>query len=101
MSDNNNYKKYQEEQRKQFEDICAQCGVCCGSHDGDPCALLVYNENTQTYFCNNYEARLGKQKTITGKEFTCVSVHEMIKTDTLRLHCAYRKNLSSSKKIEV
>ncbi|MDD5668928.1 MAG: hypothetical protein PHE58_02705 [Candidatus Omnitrophica bacterium] len=71
-------KLYQEKLKKQqerHESLCRRCGACCGVLDGDPCVNLQKNADN-TYFCRIYETRLGKQKTVSGKEFTCVLIRE-------------------------
>ena len=71
-----------------FESVCKRCGLCCGA-DSDPCCNLVKLEDG-THFCDDYENRLGPQKTVSGKTFNCVSIREHITNDTLRIECAYR-----------
>ena len=73
---------------KDFEDICAKCGICCGAIDTDPCVNLKKNDLAK-YYCQTYANRLGPQKTLSGKTFTCITIRELIKQGALRLECAY------------
>ena len=73
---------------KEFEDICIQCGQCCGSLDV-PCRNLVKVSN-EKYVCKDYENRLGRQKTVSGFTFRCVLIREHIANNTLRPNCPYR-----------
>lgn len=87
------YKKYvktMEDAQGVFESKCKRCGLCCGSQDGDPCAYLLKNDNG-TYDCKVYSDRIGYRKTVSGKNFYCVSIRELIKTDSLRPDCGYRE----------
>jgi len=62
---------------KEFEDLCSRCGACCGAYDGDPCAHLR-NDGKSKYYCDIYSHRLGKRKTVSGEEFECVPIREIL-----------------------
>ncbi len=87
--DSTGYEKYARGQEEEFESICKRCGECCGSLD-DPCRNLVKLPDG-TYFCRDYANRLGRQKTVSGSSFRCVSIREHISLATLRQNCAYRQ----------
>jgi len=86
--ENTVYKQFLQEKDQKFESICKRCGECCGSLD-DPCTNLQENGDG-TYLCNGYDDRLGPQKTVSGNEFTCVSIREHIAHKSLRQNCSYR-----------
>jgi uncharacterized cysteine cluster protein YcgN (CxxCxxCC family) len=73
-----------------YESLCRRCGKCCGAGEVDPCANLHEAEDG-TFVCAVYETRLGKQKTVSGREFNCVLVREVLQHDGALLDCAYRK----------
>jgi hypothetical protein len=84
------YLKKQEELLSRYEARCARCGACCGVTDGDPCASLQ-KSGDGTYFCKAYAARLGAQKTVSGKSFTCVPIRAVLKYESPHPGCAYVK----------
>ena len=84
------YLEKQKELQKSYEARCQRCGACCGAYDGDPCSNLG-EDAMNTYYCREYEARLGLQKTISGKTFTCVPIREVLKFDSVHLLCVYRR----------
>ena len=88
--DNVRYAAYQNDKLNDFEAKCKCCGRCCGAEDGDPCENLVRNFGT-SYYCKIYDLRLGLQKTVSGKIFSCVSIGELIRRGSLREACAYKK----------
>ena len=65
------------EQADYHESLCVRCGQCCGSHDPDPCANLGKDEQGRCY-CRVYENRLGAQKTVSGKNFSCVLIRDIV-----------------------
>lgn len=87
--DSKKYLKYTSLKESEFEAVCKKCGQCCGALD-DPCRNLVKLPGGGTYFCRDYMNRLGPQKTVSGKEFNCVSIRTHIGQGTLRAGCAYR-----------
>ncbi|MDD4203456.1 MAG: hypothetical protein PHQ52_08320, partial [Candidatus Omnitrophica bacterium] len=82
------YEKHCNDLQKKYEDICIQCGVCCGANDGDPCEHLE-KIGPKKYFCKIYDHRLGLQKTVSGKIFTCTTIRELIKNGAIRIECQY------------
>jgi len=86
--DSEKYIKCASEQEDKFELICRRCGECCGALD-DPCVNLVKAETSNRWFCKEYNNRFKRQKTVSGKSFTCVSIREHIRNGTLRPNCAY------------
>lgn len=57
----------------------AVCGAGCakGLSNGDPCVNLE-EEAGGRYRCRAYEGRLGTQKTVSGRTFTCVSARDAL-----------------------
>lgn len=86
--DSEKYKKYALDKEEEFESLCKRCGECCGSLD-EPCQNLVKKDDG-TFFCRDYENRLGPQKTVSGKAFNCVLIRGHVSRDSLRPNCAYR-----------
>ena len=91
MSDNDNYPQPNDEQLDAFELLCTRCGACCGSEDGDPCVHLQFDEELSVYYCDDYENRLGPQKTRNGLIFNCVPIIENIKRGAYHQNCSYRR----------
>lgn len=87
---NNGYITHQEKQFRIYEDRCRRCGLCCGAEDGDPCINLVKNIDGK-YSCKVYENRIGQQKTLSGKVFSCVPMKQVIMYSGTRPGCAYSK----------
>lgn len=83
---------YNEKMQKLFldhESKCLRCGCCCGAEDGDQCANLKKGHDG-LYACNVYENRFGMQKTLSGKEFMCVPIRNIIfKSWTGSWKCPY------------
>ena len=78
-----------------FEDICVRCGACCGAYDGDPCEHLKKNGDG-TYYCEDYENRLGTHYTIHKVKIECVSIKKKLQLDESWIGdelCAYKKLL--------
>lgn len=79
------------EREESYEAVCVRCGACCGAYDGDPCARLR-KDATGAFFCDDYDNRLGPQKTVGGKRFNCVYVKDIMRYrwqgDS---RCAYKK----------
>jgi len=85
--DNADYEKYLKEQAADYESLCKRCGECCGA-DNDPCANLVM-EGPAKYVCRVYDQRLGSQKTVSGKSFTCVPIRDNINRGFSNPKCLY------------
>lgn len=82
------YIKKQEEDLARHESLCRQCGECCGAYGSDPCSNLVKRPEGG-YYCKNYKDRLGVQKTVSGKVFTCVTIRDVQKRDIYYSGCGY------------
>jgi hypothetical protein len=83
------YQQKQREHAGEHESLCRRCGACCGAYDGDPCVNLEKTADNR-YFCKVYNARLGLQKTVSGKSFTCVLIRENLKKSPLPFpRCPY------------
>lgn len=92
MNDDKKYILATDEKLKKHEDICLNCGRCCGSEDGDPCIFLKKHSNGK-YFCDTYETRLGPKKTIHGYSFNCVPIEKAIReSNSVPMSCPYRQN---------
>ncbi|MDD5427640.1 MAG: hypothetical protein PHI58_00165 [Candidatus Omnitrophica bacterium] len=85
------YKKKQDDWQRDFESLCLRCGKCCGS-DGDPCANLAKAADGR-YTCKVYDRRLGAQKTVSGRDFTCVPIGEVLKKGMPNSLCGYMRKL--------
>ncbi len=87
---------YLEQKEKTKEGLCKRCGGCCGAFD-DPC-LHLKKKRANIYHCEIYDKRFGDRETITGDEFTCVMVKEIINTHWKNEHlCAYKDTLKHLK----
>lgn len=82
------YIQKQYEELQEYEALCLRCGACCGIHDSDPCSNLV-KDASGSYFCRDYDNRLGIQTTVSGKTFTCVQIRDLLKFDLPYSGCAY------------
>jgi len=92
VMDKEKYEANQKEKFLKFEAICKRCGACCGSEDTEPCINLAREAKTGTYYCKDYENRIGLQKTASGKPFHCIPIRELIAHNLLRPNCAYRNS---------
>ena len=81
------YLRKQDEWAKAFEALCLRCGECCGIKN-DPCSNLAMTQDGKC-ICNVYDKRIGSQKTISGKAFTCVPIGEVIKKGQPNRSCGY------------
>lgn len=91
----NSYFKYQQQKLEDYENLCKRCGACCGISDKDPCINLK-EEKEGRYFCKVYENRLGIQRSISGREFICVSIRAILhKSWSGSFNCVYKKALTS------
>lgn len=85
------YQEYKIKKEKEYEALCKRCGACCGVSDGDPCRHLLKDEDG-VYRCEIYENRRGLRKTISGKEFLCVPIRNiMSKSWAHSWNCPYKK----------
>ena len=70
------------------EELCSQCGICCGATDGHPCEHLVTREDGATA-CEIYEMRLGPHRTTDGHHFVCAPIRAIVETSGGYEGCAY------------
>jgi len=87
--DDHSYDQYWKACETQYEKRCRGCGAYCGAEDGDPCIHLYFDSVRKRFLCNTYENRLGKQKTVSGRVFTCVLIRDVRASGGLRPACAY------------
>lgn len=85
-----NYIKKQEEDFSQHEALCRRCGFCCGAEAGEPCINLK-KDTAGRYFCAAYDNRLGPQTTVSGKNFTCVPIREVLSYAPPHDGCGYSR----------
>jgi len=85
--DNEAYEKHMEQQFVKYDSACRRCGECCRAGN-DPCANLT-PEGDGKYACRIYNNRLGLQKTISGKTFSCIPIKDAIRCGFCNPDCAY------------
>lgn len=88
------YYKRQESDRASHEALCRRCGKCCGSETEEPCRNLVKDDSGK-YRCATYDNRLGRQLTVSGREFTCVPIYDVIRKGMPHTGCGYTKQICS------
>ena len=71
------YEQLQEQQGKEWEAACRQCGACCGAAEDDPCDYLEYAGEGK-YVCRDYENRFGRHHSRGGQLFQCVPIREIL-----------------------
>ncbi len=86
------YKQKQDDWQKEFESLCLRCGKCCGIEQ-DPCSNLAKTSDGR-YTCKVYTSRLGSQKTVSGRSFTCVPIGEVLKKGMPNSMCGYLRRTS-------
>lgn len=88
-----NYQQSLRLKEKEWEELCACCGSCCGAYD-DPCRHLKENSNGKLH-CEIYDRRFGTHRTVKGEEFDCVLVKQILhthwKNDYLCIYKQYSK----------
>ena len=89
MLKTDDYQKYLYIKEQEFENLCIKCGICCGITE-DPCSKLAKNKD-ETYYCTNYENRLGPQYTIGSNSFNCITIKEIFKKHHGFIKCGYYK----------
>ena len=67
------YLQKQKEEEAGYEARCKRCAACCGANSEDSCARLNKDQAAK-YSCSVYDTRIGKQLTISGKEFFCMPI---------------------------
>ncbi|MCA9406065.1 MAG: hypothetical protein KC684_05975 [Candidatus Omnitrophica bacterium] len=77
LTDRQRYEYLQQQKEKQWEAKCRRCGACCGSIEGDPCEHLLQLDNG-LFACSIYENRFGLHKTVSGREFYCVPIRNIL-----------------------
>jgi uncharacterized cysteine cluster protein YcgN (CxxCxxCC family) len=89
-----NYRLKQVKAEEEYEALCKRCGTCCGAFDGDPCEELRQDSHGK-YFCSVYEKRIGMHRTISGKQFACVPIRDLMPNLSFK-GCAYLPKISYS-----
>ena len=87
-TENQAYSQKQDEALAAYEARCKCCGICCGSQDNDPCVHLQKRDDGK-YFCDIYESRFGLQRSVSGSEFTCVMIRDVLKFGVRYEGCGY------------
>lgn len=88
--DDASYIQKQDRELDAYEALCKCCGICCGSRDNDPCIHLKPAPGGK-YICDIYASRFGVQKTVSGKEFTCVMIRDVINFGVRYDGCGYNE----------
>lgn len=91
MTDDEIYRDRQDEAAAAYEARCLRCGACCGA-ENDPCANLI-KDAAGRFYCAVYEDRLGVRKTVSGKDFTCVPIRDLLKYSLPSEQCGYGKDV--------
>jgi len=83
-----------EEKEHQWESLCIRCGACCGAYD-DPCVHLKKDKDGD-FYCSIYDNRFGTRKAVSGEEFDCVPIKDIVHTHWKNDHlCIYKKYLKT------
>lgn len=86
--DETTYRIKQETIFYEHEGLCKRCGKCCGAGTQEPCSNLAL-EPSGKYYCKSYENRLGMQRTISGRTFTCVNIRDVLAKGLPHEGCGY------------
>ena len=89
-SDEETYRKKQDQGLVEHEALCKRCGKCCGTDSSEPCANLGTDPQGK-YYCKSYDNRLGAQRTISGRTFTCVPIRDVLSKGLPYEGCGYTK----------
>jgi len=82
------YNNKQAEQLQEYEALCKRCGKCCGAGTSEPCSnLAVYHDGK--FYCKSYQNRLGMQRTVSGRVFTCVDIRDVLAKGIPHEGCGY------------
>jgi len=84
------YRDKQQTEFRAYEARCKCCGVCCGAKGDDPCSKLRQRADG-TYYCATYESRFGVQRSVSGREFTCVMIRDVIAFGVRYEGCGYNE----------
>ncbi|MDP3790610.1 MAG: hypothetical protein Q8R38_01015 [Candidatus Omnitrophota bacterium] len=82
------YSKKQDAYFLEHEALCKRCGRCCGADTAEPCSNLVKDPSGK-FYCKSYENRLGLQRTISGRTFTCVDIRDVLAKGLPYEGCGY------------
>lgn len=82
------YSKRQDEYIREHEALCKRCGRCCGAGTEEPCSNLARDDSGK-FYCKSYENRLGAQKTVSGRVFTCVQIRDVLTKGLPYESCGY------------
>jgi len=83
---------WQQKQLEAWESLCGRCGACCGLAEGDPCEHLV-QDSLGKYQCNVYANRFGIRRSISGREFKCVPIRDILHLSWIGDQCCgYKKD---------
>lgn len=85
------YNKKQDERFSEYEVLCKRCGKCCGV-GMDPCSNLA-RDSSGKFYCKSYKDRLGMQRTISGRVFTCVSIRDVLAKGLPYEGCGYSTDI--------
>jgi hypothetical protein len=72
----------------EYEAACRRCGKCCGAGTPEPCANLAEDTDGK-FYCKSYHDRLGLQRTVTGRIFTCVEIRDVLAKGLPHDSCGY------------
>jgi len=84
------YSNKQGRELSEYEALCKRCGKCCGADTAEPCANLA-KDSSGKYRCASYQNRLGLQRTISGKIFTCVEIRDVLSKGLPYEGCSYSR----------
>lgn len=82
------YNRKQDDYFKEHEALCKRCGKCCGADTNEPCSNLVVGQDGK-FFCRSYANRLGAQRTVSGRIFTCVDIRDVLAKGLPYEDCGY------------
>lgn len=84
------YGNKQSIEQDEYEALCKRCGKCCGADTAEPCANLAKDTGGK-FYCTSYHSRLGLQRTVTGKIFTCVEIRDVLTKGLPHEGCSYSR----------
>jgi uncharacterized cysteine cluster protein YcgN (CxxCxxCC family) len=98
-SDEQKFQALQLKQLEEWESLCGRCGNCCGLGEGDPCEHLRCDASGK-YLCSIYEHRFGLRKSISGREFMCVPIRNILHQSWAGDSCCGYKKYYHQKRME-